>query len=87
MPHPDGLRVLLLDADGSLFPSEAPAFDASAHVTNRFLAELGIQTTYTPQRLLATTTGKNFPPPPSTSQPPMGCLWTRRQEQAAAIRP
>jgi beta-phosphoglucomutase-like phosphatase (HAD superfamily) len=60
MPHPDDLSVLLLDADGSLFPSEAPAFDASAGVTNRFLAALGIQATYTPQHLLATTTGKNF---------------------------
>jgi beta-phosphoglucomutase-like phosphatase (HAD superfamily) len=60
MPHPDDVRVLLLDADGSLFPSEAPAFDASADVTNRFLAALGIQATYTPGHLLATTTGKNF---------------------------
>jgi beta-phosphoglucomutase-like phosphatase (HAD superfamily) len=60
MPHSDDLRVLLLDADGSLFPSEAPAFEASAGVTNRFLAAMGIQATYTPEYLLATTTGKNF---------------------------
>jgi beta-phosphoglucomutase-like phosphatase (HAD superfamily) len=60
MPHSDDLRVLLLDADGSLFPSEAPAFEASADVTNRFLAALGIRATYTPEHLLATTTGKNF---------------------------
>jgi beta-phosphoglucomutase-like phosphatase (HAD superfamily) len=60
LPHPDDLRVLLLDADGSLFPSEAPAFDASADVTNRFLAALGIEAIYTPEQLLATTTGKNF---------------------------
>jgi beta-phosphoglucomutase-like phosphatase (HAD superfamily) len=60
MPRPDELRVLLLDADGSLFPSEAPAFEASADVTNRFLAALGIQAVYTPEYLLATTTGKNF---------------------------
>jgi beta-phosphoglucomutase-like phosphatase (HAD superfamily) len=60
MPHSDEMRVLLLDADGSLFPSEAPAFDASADVTNRFLAALGIQAAYTAQHLLATTTGKNF---------------------------
>jgi beta-phosphoglucomutase-like phosphatase (HAD superfamily) len=59
-PRPDDQRVLLLDADGSLFPSEAPAFDASAEVTNRFLASLGIAATYTPEHLLATTTGKNF---------------------------
>jgi beta-phosphoglucomutase-like phosphatase (HAD superfamily) len=59
-PHHAELRVLLLDADGSLFPSEAPAFDASAEVTNRFLAALGVAVTYSPEHLLATTTGKNF---------------------------
>jgi hypothetical protein len=35
-----GLTALLCDADGNLFPSEEPAFVASAEVTNRFLAEL-----------------------------------------------
>jgi beta-phosphoglucomutase-like phosphatase (HAD superfamily) len=60
LPPADHLRVLLLDADGNLFPSEAPAFVASADVTNRFLASVGVQTTYTPEHLLATTTGKNF---------------------------
>jgi beta-phosphoglucomutase-like phosphatase (HAD superfamily) len=52
--------VLLLDADGNLFPSEEPAFAASADVTNRFLASLGVRRTYTAGQLLATTTGKNF---------------------------
>ena len=56
----DDLRVLLLDADGNLFPSEEPAFVASADVTNRFLASLGVRETYTAEQLLATTTGKNF---------------------------
>jgi beta-phosphoglucomutase-like phosphatase (HAD superfamily) len=60
MPDDDDLRVLLLDADGNLFPSEEPAFTASADVTNRFLASLGVEATYTPAHLLATTTGKNF---------------------------
>jgi beta-phosphoglucomutase-like phosphatase (HAD superfamily) len=60
LPAADHLRVLLLDADGNLFPSEAPAFVASADVTNRFLAAIGVQATYTPEYLLATTTGKNF---------------------------
>nr|WP_296067502.1 HAD family phosphatase [uncultured Actinoplanes sp.] len=60
LPDPADLRVLLLDADGNLFPSEAPAFDASAGVTNRFLASLGIEQRYSPEHLLATTTGKNF---------------------------
>jgi beta-phosphoglucomutase-like phosphatase (HAD superfamily) len=55
-----GLSVLLLDADGNLFPSEEPAFVASADVTNRFLASLDVPTRYTPEELLATTTGKNF---------------------------
>jgi beta-phosphoglucomutase-like phosphatase (HAD superfamily) len=54
------LRVLLLDADGNLFPSEEPAFVASADVTNRFLASLGVSASYTAGHLLATTTGKNF---------------------------
>jgi beta-phosphoglucomutase-like phosphatase (HAD superfamily) len=53
-------RVLLLDADGNLFPSEEPAFAASSGVTNRFLASLGVQVQYTPEHLLATTTGKSF---------------------------
>jgi beta-phosphoglucomutase-like phosphatase (HAD superfamily) len=55
-----GLRALLLDADGSLFPSEEPAFTASAGVTNRFLASLGVPARMTPERLLATATGRNF---------------------------
>jgi beta-phosphoglucomutase-like phosphatase (HAD superfamily) len=54
------LRALLLDADGNLFPSEEPAFVASADVTNRFLASLDVPARYTAQELLATTTGKNF---------------------------
>ena len=54
------LRVLLLDADGSLFPSEWPAFVASADVTNRFLDSLGVPERHTAEHLLATTTGKNF---------------------------
>jgi beta-phosphoglucomutase-like phosphatase (HAD superfamily) len=54
------LRVLLLDVDGNLFPSEEPAFVASAEVTNRFLASLDVSARYTAGQLLATTTGKNF---------------------------
>src|SRR3954466_771081 len=56
----DDLRALLLDADGNLFPSEEPAFLASADVTNRFLASLNVPARYTAEQLLATTTGKNF---------------------------
>ncbi|MGY1604340.1 HAD family hydrolase [Geodermatophilus sp. SYSU D00815] len=57
LPH---LRALLCDADGNLFPSEAPAFTASVGVTNRYLAALGVQRRYTAEELRLTTTGKNF---------------------------
>jgi beta-phosphoglucomutase-like phosphatase (HAD superfamily) len=54
------LEALLCDADGNLFPSEEPAFEASAEVTNRFLAELGSSRRYTPEELRLATTGMNF---------------------------
>ena len=54
------LRALLCDADGNLFPSEEPAFVASADVTNRFLAAHGIDRSYTAEELRLATTGKNF---------------------------
>jgi beta-phosphoglucomutase-like phosphatase (HAD superfamily) len=53
-------RVLLCDADGCLFPSEEPAFVASAEVTNRLLAELGIDRRFAPEELKAYAVGKNF---------------------------
>jgi beta-phosphoglucomutase-like phosphatase (HAD superfamily) len=55
-----GLTHLLCDADGNLFPSEEPAFVASAEVTNRFLAELGDARRFTPEELRLATTGMNF---------------------------
>ncbi len=54
---------LLCDADGTLFPSEAPAFVASADVTNAALAALGAtgeHAAHDPEELRLTTTGKNF---------------------------
>jgi HAD superfamily hydrolase (TIGR01509 family) len=54
------VRALLCDADGNLFPSEEPAFVASAEVTNRYLRALGIDRQYTAEELRLTTTGKNF---------------------------
>jgi beta-phosphoglucomutase-like phosphatase (HAD superfamily) len=54
------LRVLLLDADGNLFPSEEPAFVASAEVTNRFLASLGVDRAYEAEELRRAATGMNF---------------------------
>lgn len=52
--------VLLLDADGNLFPSEEPAFDASAVVTNELLAAVGASTRFTAEALRLATTGMNF---------------------------
>ena len=54
------VRVLLCDADGNLFPSEEPAFDASTEVTNRFLASLGSDRRYTADELRQAATGLNF---------------------------
>ena len=57
---PGAVRVLLCDADGNLFPSEEPAFEASTEVTNRFLAELGIDRRFAPAELRAAAVGRNF---------------------------
>ena len=54
------VSTLLCDADGTLFPSEEPAYAASAGVTNRFLAGLGAERAYAPDELQRMTNGKNF---------------------------
>ncbi|WP_346622174.1 HAD family phosphatase [Blastococcus montanus] len=54
------VQYLLCDADGNLFPSEEPAFEASAEVTNAFLASVGIHRRYTADELRAAATGMNF---------------------------
>jgi HAD superfamily hydrolase (TIGR01509 family) len=54
------LQALLCDADGNLFPSEEPAFVASAEVTNHYLDTLGIDQRFTAEELRLATTGKNF---------------------------
>lgn len=54
------VQVILCDADGNLFPSEEPAFVASAKVTTRFLAQHGVQRHYDPEELRLATTGMNF---------------------------
>jgi beta-phosphoglucomutase-like phosphatase (HAD superfamily) len=54
------LTTLLCDADGNLFASEEPAFEASAEVTNRFLAELGDDRRFTADELRLAATGMNF---------------------------
>jgi beta-phosphoglucomutase-like phosphatase (HAD superfamily) len=54
------VTVVLCDADGNLFPSEEPAFEASVSVTNRYLQRLGLPGGYTAEELRIATTGKNF---------------------------
>lgn len=54
------VKVLLCDADGNLFPSEQPAFVASARVTNEMLADLGIGRRFAPDRLRRRAVGRNF---------------------------
>jgi beta-phosphoglucomutase-like phosphatase (HAD superfamily) len=54
------LQVILCDADGNLFPSEEPAFAASAGVTNRMLAAAGGSGRFTGEELRQATTGLNF---------------------------
>jgi beta-phosphoglucomutase-like phosphatase (HAD superfamily) len=54
------VEVLLCDADGNLFPSEDPAFVASAEVANRLLADVGVERRYTPVELRRAAVGRNF---------------------------
>ena len=54
------MTVVLCDADGCLFPSEEPAFEASAETTNRMLAALGARSGFTGEELRAASTGRNF---------------------------
>ncbi|WP_253849349.1 HAD family hydrolase [Mycobacterium asiaticum] len=54
------ITTVLCDADGNLFPSEEPAFDASAQVTNRFLVRFGVPEQYTADQLRKSATGRNF---------------------------
>jgi beta-phosphoglucomutase-like phosphatase (HAD superfamily) len=57
---PSSVEVVLCDADGCLFPSEEPAFDASAEVTNEFLATVGARARFGAEELRLATTGRNF---------------------------
>lgn len=54
------VRVILCDADGNLFPSEEPAFAASVQITNRFLAEHGVDRRYESEELRLAATGMNY---------------------------
>jgi beta-phosphoglucomutase-like phosphatase (HAD superfamily) len=57
---PTPISIVLCDADGNLFPSEEPAFDASVEVTNRFLDRFGVPGRLTAEELRKRTTGRNF---------------------------
>jgi beta-phosphoglucomutase-like phosphatase (HAD superfamily) len=57
---PASITTLLCDADDNLFPSEAPAFAASAEVTNRFLAMFDVTAPLSADELRKRATGKNF---------------------------
>ena len=54
------VEVLLCDADGNLFGSEEPAFDASTRVTNRLLAALGDDRSFMAVELRRRAMGRNF---------------------------
>ena len=57
---PAPITTLLCDADDNLFPSEGPAFDASADVTSRFLARFGVTAPLSGEELRKKAVGKNF---------------------------
>jgi beta-phosphoglucomutase-like phosphatase (HAD superfamily) len=54
------VRAILCDADGTLFPSEEPAFEASTEVTNGLAAAMGLATRFDAHSLRIATTGMNF---------------------------
>lgn len=65
MPRPpesdlSSVTTLLCDADGTLFPSEEPAFEASARVVNDVMAALGLRLSFTGDELRRTSSGRNF---------------------------
>ncbi len=52
--------AVLLDADGTLFPSEEPAFAASAEVVNAVLSSVGLPGGYDGEELRRAASGRNF---------------------------
>jgi beta-phosphoglucomutase-like phosphatase (HAD superfamily) len=55
-----GVTTLLCDADGTLFPSEDPAYVASAVVTRDFAARYGLEGDFSPEALRRVGVGRNF---------------------------
>ena len=64
MPFPDldlrSVSTLLCDADGTLFASEEPAFEASVGVTNSCLERWGAAERFTADQLRLAANGKSF---------------------------
>lgn len=60
MPLTHAPVAVLLDADGTLFPSEEPAFEAATEVLNALLAELGRDERYEADGLRRVASGRNF---------------------------
>jgi HAD superfamily hydrolase (TIGR01509 family) len=52
--------AILCDADGTLFPSEEPAFVASAAVTQAIAEHYGLTGDFSPEALRKASTGRNF---------------------------
>lgn len=60
LPELTDVEVVLCDADGNLFPSEEPAFEASVEVTNAYLAEHGVARQYGAEELRLAATGRSY---------------------------
>jgi len=64
MPLPDldlsAVSTLLCDADGTLFASEEPAFEASVTVVNACLERMGAAERFTAEQLRLAANGKSF---------------------------
>jgi HAD superfamily hydrolase (TIGR01509 family) len=54
------VTTLLCDADGNLFASEEPAYEASVTVVNRLMEELNCPRRFGAEQLRLSATGKNF---------------------------
>jgi beta-phosphoglucomutase-like phosphatase (HAD superfamily) len=59
-PDLSAVSTLLCDADGTLFPSEEPAYFASASVTQAFADHYGLSGDFSPDHLRRTGMGRNF---------------------------
>jgi beta-phosphoglucomutase-like phosphatase (HAD superfamily) len=59
-PDLRGVTTLLCDADGTLFPSEEPAYDASAIVTRAFADRYELGGDFSAEQLRRAGTGRNF---------------------------